>query len=154
MDPFPDGTVSGITFLSKPARTPRQMALNLSAFDNPGNSHFYPVSGLIGVSIKKGLPIAGFSLFSSRISIIDPFPDVARNWSNPGIQGYPTGGQKGQKLVETGSKEAKYSPSEAQWLPEALVTGYLDLSNTCSGWPGTGSGYRAQMSEDTVTVTR
>ena len=60
MDPLPDGTVSGITFPSTAARTPRQMALNLSVLELPGNSHFPAVSGLNGVSIKKGLLIAGF----------------------------------------------------------------------------------------------
>ena len=39
--------------------------------------------------------------------------------------------QKGPEQPGTGSKGAKYSPSEAQWSPRTLSNGDLDLSNTC-----------------------
>ena len=77
---------------------------------------------------EKGPLIAGFLLFSSRISIIDPFHGLPWIRSSKG----PDPGQKGVIRAQTGSKEAKYSPSEALRSLRALSNGYLDLSNSCS----------------------
>ena len=60
-------------------------------------------------------------------------------------------GQKGVIRAHSGSKVAEYGPIQALRSCPALSNGYLDLSNTCPGWPRTGSGYRVTTAEDTVT---
>ena len=102
MDPSQEVTVLSITFLSKPARTPRQMALNLTVLSNPGNSHFPAVSGSPGCVIEKGPLIAGFSVKCSRISIIDPFPGYPRKVTKTGSNRVQNRVQDGQKWLNTG----------------------------------------------------
>ena len=94
--------------------------------------------------MEKGPLIAGFRVFSSRISIVDLFSRY--DWIRC---------QKGPDPVSEGSgsgqKGPEHCPSEAPEALWPLATGYLDLSNTYPRWPWAGSGYRAQMAEDTGT---
>ena len=86
MDPFHGRTLLAITSRPKGIRTPRQMALNLTVLPGPVKTLFPGISGSHGVSIKKGPLIAGFHLFSSRISIIDPFDWNDKKVTDSGVK--------------------------------------------------------------------
>ena len=102
MDPRQKGPFLDVTFSSGPARTPRQLNLILTVLRLPGNSVFSPVSGLVGCALEKGPLIAGFSVFSSHFSIIDPFEHNLPKVMKTGSKGSKSGSEQGQKGPETG----------------------------------------------------
>ena len=105
MDPRRKAPFPACSDRQKPARNPHQTNLILSASDGTPRALLSAVSRLVGLCTEKGPLIAGFLMFSSHFSIIDPF------------DGFPWfRGQKGVKRCHSGVKRVSFRGQKQSML--------------------------------------
>ena len=119
---FPYGSMVGMCCFrhARFCKTGPNPSLNQPEFDRTGRvlKALIPASSRLGrVCTEKGPLIAGFSCFSSRISIIGPFGTFSGNRCQKG----PDPGQKGAIRLNPGSNRARSSQIQSISGPYSLA---------------------------------